>query len=141
MNTERKAIVDEAMSWVGTPYLHMGNVKGKDGGVDCAMIVVETYKKLGHAPADLDPRPYPMQWFLHRDEERFLEWFKRLAKTRVKVPQVGDIVVFRFGRTVSHAGIIVADDVMVHAYREAGEVIVENISAHAERFHSYWSVF
>lgn len=141
MNAERQAIVDEALSWVGTPYLHANAVKGKDGGVDCAMILVAVYKKLGYAPQDLDPRPYPMQWFLHRDEERFLGWLERLSKRQVGQPQPGDIALFTFGRTVSHAGIVIADDTMVHAYRPAGEVIVENIRTYADRLHSYRSAF
>lgn len=141
MNVTREQVVQEALSWVGTPYLHQGLVKGKDGGVDCAMINIGVFRDFAKKiPASYDPRPYPMQWHLHRSEEKYLDWFHRFG-TEVDTPQLGDIVLFKYGRTVSHSGIVVADDVMVHAYRQAGEVILENISAHIERFHSYWSIF
>ena len=131
MMKTREQIVEEAKSWVGTPYLHQGFVKGLQGGVDCCMILIGVYRDFAEAvPMDTDPRPYPMQWHLHRDEERYLGWFKKYA-TEVATPQIGDIALFRFGRTVSHAGIVVADDVMVHAYRPAQAVIFENISAHS----------
>ena len=137
----REQIVEEAKSWAGTPYLHQGYVKGPEGGVDCAMINIGVFRDFaGIIPADFDPRPYPMQWHLHRDEERYLDWFTKYA-TRVDTPQFADVVLFKFGRTVSHSGIVVGNDVMIHAFRDAGQVIYENISAHAERLHSYWSVF
>jgi cell wall-associated NlpC family hydrolase len=137
----REQCVAEAMSWVGTPYLHQGYVKGLEGGVDCAMINIGVYRDFAKLiAAHYDPRPYPMQWHLHRDEERYLDWFEKHG-TRVDRPQLADLVTFKFGRTVSHSGIVVADDVMVHAYRDAGMVIVDNISSYADRIHSYWSIF
>lgn len=127
------------MSWVGTPYMHQAMVKGS--GVDCAMINIAVFRDFAHViPADFDPRPYPAQWHLHQSEELYLEWFTKYA-TKVDAPKLGDVVLFQFGRTVSHSGIVVAPDLMVHAYMKAEAVILENISAHQERLHSYWSIF
>lgn len=134
----REKIAADALSWIGTPYLHQGFVKGKQGGVDCAMILVGIFAD--YIEPGFDPRPYPMQWHLHRNEERYLNWFTKYAH-KVDVPQVGDVALFRFGRTVSHSGVIVDKDIMVHDYRQAGAVIAENVSAHASRLDSYWSVF
>src|SRR5690348_2124744 len=39
MLSERKAVVDEALSWEGTPFHQRASVKGKDGGVDCARFI------------------------------------------------------------------------------------------------------
>lgn len=137
----RAQVAAEALSWVGTPYLHMGLVKGPQGGVDCAMLNVGVFRDFaGVVDPSYDPRPYPMQWHLHRGEERFLGGVKQYSK-EVEEPGIGDIVLFRFGRTVSHAGIVVASGVMIHAYRDARAVIVEDISAHADRVNSYWSIF
>ena len=137
----REQVVAEALTWVDTPYLHQAMVKGERGGTDCAMINVAIFRDFAKlAPPDADPRPYPMQWHLHRGEERYLNWFKKYAR-EVTSPELADIALFRFGRTVSHSGIVVADDVMVHAFRDANKVIRENISAHSERLHSFWSLF
>lgn len=137
----RADIVKEAYEWVGTPYLHCGLVKGPQGGTDCAMLQVGIFRDFAKLlPATYDPRPYPMQWHLHRGEERFLNDVAKYGH-QVTEPQVGDLALFQFGRCVSHSGIIVAPGIMVHAYREAQAVIVEDISAHTDRLHSYWSIF
>lgn len=64
-------IVSEARSWLGTPWHHMGDehaVAIKGVCVDCAMLLVEVFKAAGLVPLGFDPRPYSMQWHLHRDE-------------------------------------------------------------------------
>ena len=136
----RAAVAAEAREWLGTPYLHQGYVKGRQGGTDCAMILKGVYTPFGLLPEDLDPRPYPMQWHLHRGEERYLSWFTAHAR-KVDQPGIGDIALYRFGRTVSHSGIIVEDNNIVHAYRDAQEVILTEMRTFEDRFDSYWSLF
>lgn len=136
----REEVVASALTWLNTPYLHQGFVRGAEGGVDCCMILIGVYRPLGLLPADLDPRPYPMQWHLHRDTERYLDWFYAHA-TQVERPQPGDVALYKFGRTVSHSGIVVDDTNIVHAYREAGAVIKTEMRSLDERIHSFWSLF
>lgn len=138
--TTRDEVVQEALSWVNTPYHHEAEIKGVEGGVDCVMMPRAVYRKFGMIPMDFDPRPYPMQWYLHHDAERYLEWFAKYG-TQVTQGQPGDVALFRFGRAVSHSAILIGDGQMVHAYRKAGMVIVEPLEAYADRFHSFWSVF
>lgn len=134
----RADVVAEAMSWVGTPYHHEGAVKGS--GVDCAMILVRVFADLGLIP-EIDPRPYPMQWHLHRDDERYLGWIRRYARP-VTEPQPGDIALYRFGRCISHSSILVTDGLMVHAHLRDGAVVLsERRSIDAERLVGHWSVF
>lgn len=133
----RTAIVAEAMSWVGTPYHHLAAVKGS--GVDCAMILVRIAQSVGIVPPDFDPRPYAPEWYLHRDEERYLAGLERWAR-RVEVAQPGDIALYRFGRTASHGAIVIDDALMVHAYRPQRAVVLQERRALAERLDSYWSV-
>lgn len=140
MNATREQVVAEAFEWLNTPYLHQGFVKGVEGGVDCCMILIGVYRTLGLLPPELDPRPYPMQWHLHRDAERYLDWFYANAK-QVDEPQAGDVALYKFGRTVSHSGIIVDSENIIHAYREAGMVIKTEMRSLEDRIHSYWSLF
>src|SRR5262249_59653628 len=52
---------------------------------------------------------YPMDWHLHRDDERYLRMVQRYCR---EIPeeqvQPGDIVVYHFGRAWAHGGIIVS---------------------------------
>lgn len=132
----REHIVAEAWSWIGTPYHHAADVKG--AGVDCAMILVRVFVDLGLAPP-FDPRPYPRDWMLHRSEERFLGWVERFAE-RTETPERGDVVLFTFGRCVSHGGIICDPGYMIHADLRAGAVVRSEIAPYAHRLHSYWRV-
>src|SRR5882724_399095 len=96
----RARIVAEAYSWLRTPYIHLGDIKGI--GADCAMLLVRVYVDLGVVPA-FDPRPYEPEWFLHRDEERYLDIVRRFAHeipTGTALP--GDVDVYNFGRHAAH---------------------------------------
>ena len=48
---------------------------------------------------------------------------------------------FKFGKTASHGGIVVADDLMIHAFCETRRVELAEIRSLGDRFHSYWSLF
>ncbi len=37
--------VQEALTWLGTPYHHQGRIKGV--GVDCGTLICEVYEKVG----------------------------------------------------------------------------------------------
>ena len=139
---QRAAVVAEARSWIGTPYHHQADIKG--AGVDCAMILVRVWVDLGLVPA-FDPRPYPIDWHLHQAEERYLAQLQARA-VFVDAPLPGDIVVWRYGRTFSHAGIVTQWPRVVHAYHPAGIVEEADVSRpgalsskrRAKRFLSYW---
>lgn len=116
----RSRVVAEALGWLGTPYHHAAMVKG--AGVDCAMLLVAVYGGLGLIPADFDPRPYPHDWHLHRDEDRFLNGILRFGR-EVETPLPGDVAVWRFGRVFSHGGICVGDNRVIHSYLNRGVVL------------------
>lgn len=137
---QRAAVVAEARSWLRTPYHHHAAVKG--AGVDCALLLIEVYAATGLAPR-LDVGDYPPDWMLHRGEERYLGWVERYAR-EVAAPLPGDIALFRFGRCFSHAAIVLDDPAILHAYRPAGSVVLDDRCANADlvarevRFFSLW---
>lgn len=112
----RAAIVAEFLSWEGTPYHHLGDVKGREGGVDCAMILVRGFQNLELLPADLDPRPYPIDWHVHRDIERYLLQVSEHAKETDGPPQPGDVRLYKFGRTFSHSAVVIEWPMVIHAF-------------------------
>ena len=144
MNSVRQRFVAEALSWLGTRYHHGAMVKGdakQHGGVDCIMLMVAAGRAAGKVSPDFDPRPYPQYWYMHRDEEKYLNGIIGYC-TRTESPQRGDIVLYKFGRTVSHGAIYLDETQILHAYAENPMrcVCISDSRDLASRFHSYWSI-
>lgn len=135
----RAAVVREAMSWIGTPYHHAAGVKG--AGVDCAFFLIRVFQACGLAPYDLDPRPYPRDWHLHQDGERYLGWIERYCHQVIEA-RPGDIALFKFGRCVSHGAIVTAWPMVIHSWAGEGVRLMEADRGPLEhRLSGFWSVF
>lgn len=117
--TQRLAVVAEARSWLGTPYHHMGRVKG--AGVDCAMLPAEVYAACGLIPPQRIEF-YPMDWNLHRGSERYLAHVLAHA-CEVGSPEPGDLVLWRYGRCLAHGAIVIAWPRIIHAAVRTGVVL------------------
>lgn len=144
LDPRRAQIVQEAYSWLRTPYHHHAHIKG--AGVDCVWLLIETYRPVGVVAADYDPGHYEPDWFLHRSEELYLGGVLKHAK-QVEKPEVGDVALFTVGRCVAHGVIIVDTEpelLGIHASRIARNVeLVELRALETDRahLHSYWSPF
>ncbi|MFZ5658775.1 MAG: hydrolase [Pseudomonadota bacterium] len=138
IDRQRAAVVREALSWLRTPYHHHADVKG--AGADCIMLLIRVYHACGLIP-DVDPRPYPHDWHLHRDEERYLDGVLRYARP-VKQPQPGDVALYRFGRCISHGAIVTRWPQVVHAYLGQGVILSESdqppLAGRLAGFYSLW---
>lgn len=137
----RAAIVAEALSWEGTPYMPRAKVKGV--GVDCAMLPAAVYAEVGLIP-ELTPE-YPSDWMMHRDEERFLGFVTPHAR-EIEEHQAlpGDMVIWRFGRTYSHSAIIIDAPVVLHAVIRGGAVVRADMNREsdlAERPRRFFTLF
>ncbi len=139
----RAKVVAEARSWLGTRYHHRAKLKGI--GVDCAQLVLGVYENVGLV-APFDTGDYPMDWALHRDDERYLGIISRLAgPIEPEAAKPGDVVLFKFGRAFSHGAIITERPQIVHANRSDGAVVYGDLiadTALASReqvFFSYWA--
>lgn len=112
--TQRKSVVAEAISWLRTPWHHMGAVKGV--GVDCGQMVAKVFIEVGLVE-EFSTGYYSMQHHLNREEEMIIAIVERFA---VPIPEEaikpGDIVLYKFGKTFSHLGIIVDWPLIVHAF-------------------------
>jgi NlpC/P60 family putative phage cell wall peptidase len=112
---QRRAVVAEARSWLGTPYHHEAQVKG--AGVDCAQLLIGVFSAPGVALIEpLDVPRYPPDWHLHRSAERYLAIVLDHAREIAGPPGPGDIVLWRFGRCFSHGAIVVDWPTVIHAY-------------------------
>lgn len=115
----RQAVVAEAASWLGTPYHHMGRIKGV--GVDCLTLLAEVYERagvIGHAEIPF----YPPDWHLHRSVELYLGGVLDRATEIPGPPQPGDIALFKMGRCFAHGVIVIRWPQLIHAYYSAGVI-------------------
>ena len=135
----RNKVVQEARTWLGTPYHHHAAVKGV--GVDCAQVLIEVYANAG-VVEKIDVGDYPHDWHMHRSEEKYLGWIKKYCR-KVTAPKMGDIALFTFGRCVSHAAIIVNwPGEVIHSYIRQGVVLASADDAELRvRLHSFWTPF
>lgn len=139
---QRASVVMEARRWIGTPYHHQADILG--AGVDCGMLLVRVYVDSGIVTA-FDPRPYSVQWHLHKDDERYLGAMMACSK-EVETPLPGDMAVWKIGRAYAHGGIVVRWPLVVHAYQPEGMVVESDISLQGplsenknRRFFSPWA--
>lgn len=105
-----KKLVEEAMSWMGTPYRYAGSEKGK--GTDCSGLVLRVYEDVAGAK-------------LPRNSRKQAEYCRQLKKKDVKA---GDLVFFATGKdasVISHVGIMIDDERFVHASTKKGVIISE----------------
>jgi hypothetical protein len=145
---QRALVVTEARRWIRTPYHHGADIRG--AGVDCLMLLVRVYADLGLIPR-IDPRPYQADWMLHNNDELYLDGVLAHAR-EVESPKPGDIALFRWGRTLSHGGIVTVFEApgrfrLIHAAARAGFVLEDDATVdvllsdpkRARRFFSRWN--
>ena len=135
----RRAIVEEAQSWIGTPYISNAMIKGKRGGTDCAMILVGVYSNLGIIPKDFDPRPYPAQWHVHRNEERYLAYVMGFVNEIEGPPKPGDLAMFKVGKVFAHGAIVTDWPNVVHALGN-DSVMPEDVSKSIIGKRALWNI-
>jgi len=138
---ERAAVVAEALTWLRTKWHHQARVKG--AGVDCAMFLAAVYQACGLCP-EIKPDHYPMDWAMHRQQGLFVDWVKKYAR-EVEHPGPGDIVLYQFGKVLSHGAIVIGWPQIIHADRRAGMVTLAEgdqdwlVMGSGERVISFWS--
>jgi len=135
----RSRVVQEARSWLGTPYHHAARVRG--AGVDCGQLVAAVYEAAGVVPP-VEIAPYPSDWNLHRGAELYLDVVQQHAR-EIDAPQPGDLAVWRFARAFSHGAVVIAWPVIIHAYFGLGVIqedaaANQNLAGRPVRFFSPW---
>lgn len=112
-----KTLISEADSWVGTPYRYGGNDRG---GVDCSGFVTQVYlMALGIK--------------LPRSSREQSEYCHKIDKSRLTP---GDLLFFRTTKgsnRVSHVGIFVGDNRMIHSSTSRGVIYTDITSDYYAR--------
>lgn len=111
-------IVEVAKSWLNTPYHSMAKIKGV--GVDCGQFIIAVYEECGLVES-ISTGSYTHDWHLHKGEEKYLNFVEKYCD-KVDTPLPGDIIVFQFGRCVSHGGIFIGENKIIHSYVNLGVI-------------------
>jgi cell wall-associated NlpC family hydrolase len=132
----RDWIVTVAKSYQGTPYHHMGRIKGV--GVDCATFLIESYEEAGIIE-HIDLPYYPPDWHMHHTEELYLKELLKYGH-RVKVPRPGDIALYRYGKTAAHGAIVINYPEIIHSVLNQGVIWADDqpLRGNLVGFYSYW---
>jgi NlpC/P60 family putative phage cell wall peptidase len=136
----RAVVVAEARTWIGTPYHSHAKIRG--AGVDCGQLLLAVYAEARRIP-ETESGPYSPDWHLHHSDEKYLAWVNRWC-VPTETPAPGDVALFRFGRCISHGGIVVDTEpvMLIHAYRGEG-VRLEELTPTArlaDRLVGYWTL-
>ena len=127
MTFEVSTIVEEARTWIGTPYVHQMAMRG--AGTDCLGLVRGIWRAIvGQEPET--PPAYSMDWSEPQGQE--LLWGAALRHLAVKdraEPALGDVILFRMrdGSVAKHLGIqseLGQAPRFIHAY--SGHGVVES---------------
>ncbi len=130
MRWDRSQVVDEALSWIGTPYHKGARLKGI--GVDCGLFPLEIFRLAGFVSeadaAELERlSPIKQDWFHHASEQKYLKLVIRHARhvlTAISYPTIKDkalpgcIAVTRHDAgagNLNHGGIVTQWPRLVHA--------------------------
>lgn len=108
MNKEEKKLIEEAMTWLGTPYKYGGADKGICA--DCSGFVMRVYESA-------------LDYKLPRNSKKQSEFCKKIKKEHIRP---GDLVFFATGKepgVVSHVGIMIDEIQFIHASSSKGVVV------------------
>jgi NlpC/P60 family putative phage cell wall peptidase len=133
----RQDIIEEAKSWIGTPYRHQASCKG--AGADCLGLIRGIYRNLyGFEPET--PPPYNADWAELADKETLRDAARRhLQEQDPTHRQKGDVLLFRWRKNTcaKHAAIYDGNDRIIHAFEGHG-VVSSNFSLWAGKIaHSF----
>ena len=121
--TDGEKIAVAARTWLGTPHVNQARVKGI--GVDCGMLLIGALEDAGLIDKGaIKIAPYSNEWHLHHSEEWFLSYVKKYCIPVTETDMaVGDFLMYQFGRCVSHGGIYVGDNQIIHAVVAQGVIL------------------
>ena len=112
----RAAILDEARTWLGTPYCHQASAKG--AGCDCLGLVRGVWRALYGAEPEMAPA-YSPDWAEREGGETLLAAARRhLVEIDRANMAPGDVLLFRMEAQapVKHAALLDEETRLIHAY-------------------------
>lgn len=116
------------------PYQHRG---ASAFGCDCTGLIIALARRVGFMKR-YELRFYEPDWNIHRGPEHVADNLLLIGDEIPKSEAMpGDIVAFRFGKRLAHTGILIEDNLFVHAL--AGKGIVSISALHGRKWNTRWA--
>lgn len=128
-------LIAEIESWIGTRWIHGQCLKGI--GVDCVRFVCAIGKFAGWVDKKYTVPVYNKDWALHNTATMLEDEVCKFCDKTIGPYQVGDIMLFIYARSASHAGIYIGGNKMVHSY-QGGGVVKSDLKHYMKYLHSVW---
>jgi cell wall-associated NlpC family hydrolase len=121
MTVSRPAIVAEAKTWLGTPFVHQGRQKGV--GVDCIGLTIGVAMALGIVDATQN-RQFPTDYRRQPDPKR-MRALLEAHMVSCWPPQIGDWLWLapESGQQALHMVMVASEQSIIHAYEFDGFVV------------------
>ncbi len=117
----RAQVVEEALTWLGVPWVHQGFSKR---GCDCIGLIRGVGKVTGAVEPDQDEADKYLCYSRNPDP---IKMRKGLRTFFIPIPlieaKIADILWFRLGKDPRHLGIITEPGIVIHADGVQGKVI------------------
>lgn len=118
---DRAALIAEARSWIGTPWVPAGDCKGV--GANCLGFLAGAAREIGLT--ELADAFEPYRGFALPPEPRALLLGLRRHLQPLAPAQAGpgDVLLFDLGEGLRHVALMSAPDTIIHAHRSKGAVV------------------
>jgi len=115
-------IVQEAKTWIGTPFKHQGRIKGL--GVDCVGLIIGVAHVFKLTEFDYTNYSHTPDGFLM---QQLLA--QHLDVMAIQAAKAGDIVLMRFEAQPQHVGIL-SHYGIIHAYAQVRRCVEHRLDDH-----------
>lgn len=136
---KRTLIIEEALTWEGTPFRDQACVKGL--GTDCAMLCFGVAIELGMVDKSERRKiaKYSPEQHYHTNESALISTMELFGCKEIPIDEMkpGDMVTFEYGNTIGHVGIIIEQHdsycVIIHAVKGTiNQVVITNLTCDLE---------
>jgi hypothetical protein len=127
---ERRAVITEALTWRGTPFVWEAAIKGV--GVDCGRFIAAALNGAGVRQIDIAKLPHlSPQWFLHHSDESFIKLIEQFATEYEpqagRTPKPASMVVAKLGMDWGHSALVMDWPKVIGAANEHCVTVWNNV--------------
>ncbi len=110
-----------AVSYVGTPHINGGNIKGV--GLDCCTLVTQIYQEAGCGTIPVS-FGYSEDWYCQKNCKEILLPYLEKHCYKVDELEIGDVISYRFGRSdYAHLSVYLGNNKVIHCSADNGTEI------------------